>query len=439
MLLLALILRDEPEAVDAGVFAPGPGPPTGESAEVALALGNPAAGEKHGEPDADGPTVHRVEVEASAATAPPAAPEPAPLQGFVLDASGRPLADTVLYYLSGSPGAARFEGRAGEWVQRLRARSGRRSRLTTRTNAHGEFAFDGPNRKAGGAILFRPRDYVDGYVVAPVDPESDWQSLQALAAPHQDSTVRFWLTGVEFLAPVEVESVQIAHVRGNRDYPRRIPWESERTIELGDKATEVLQRGLAPGVWRFTFGLRHGLPQRVDVTIEEVGSVRELTLLVESWPDAISTEIEFEAEANGSLPWVDGSSGMQDWLPAERIRIGERRRDRHFAQTLRLGHGSVKAAELTLILRPIHGMSRNDGIYLEHLGQHQFAWGSLLADLFGGRWQSTEPRALHLDLARLPLKGEETFDLRPYLEDGLLDVVIQDDTAIEHISIRIVR
>ncbi len=437
ILLLALFLRVESEPVGAAVPEPMREAAL-EPAEVALAPGQPAAADAGEAPAVERPVGHRVAVAVDA----PDTPEPedrAALQGFVLDAEGRPLANTVLSYRRGALDAIRFESGAGRRIGSVMVQPAKEVQFVTRTNAHGEFVFDEPNRKDGGTILFQPAEYVEGAVASPVDRDSDWQSLQSIPAPHQDSSVRFWITGIDSLRPIEVDSVQVSHVAGSFEFPRRLPREGERTIEKGEKATEVVQRGMAPGVWRFTFGLRHGIPQRVDVHIEKPGSERELTVLVESWPDANATEIGFKAEPDGSLPWVDASTGLQDWLPRGRIRIGEHKHDRHFAQTLRLGHGGVEAAELTLLLRPINGMSRNDAIYLEHRGQHGFAWKSRLADLFGGRWQGTEARTLHLDLARLPLQEDETFDLRPYLEDGLLDLVIQDDTAIEQVKIRIVR
>ncbi|WP_145200348.1 hypothetical protein [Planctomycetes bacterium Poly30] len=380
----------------------------------------------------------RVEAVPSVASVPQPGPPPAPwpVQGVLLDGAGRPLAGVPLTYLSEAPDSVRFE-RLQDRLERIRPFR-RHDGASVSTDARGEFTFDGPDRREGGAIRFDVPDYLEGHVVAPIDPSADWQTIQALPTPHQDSTCTFWLTGSRALEPVDLEGVRVEPLAGSFEFPRRRPRDDERSIELEVRGTKVVQRGVPPGRWQFTFLPRHGLHQRVDVLIEEPGTEQQITVLVESWPDGLATDLEFEPAGDGTLPWIDTSTGMDTWLPEERLEIGELRLDRHFARTLRIGHGPVKAAELTLRLRALSSMSRNDAIYLEHRGSREFAWRSSIEALLG-RWRSGSARTLYLDLARLPLASGETYDLRPSLEDGLLDVVIQDDTAIEAMSIRILR
>ena len=136
---------------------------------------------------------------------------------------------------------------------------------------------------------------------------------------------------------------------------------------------------------------------------------------------------------DGGESWVDPTTGILEWLPDDLLRIAESAENRHFAQTLCVGHGPVKAAELIVKMRATAFASENDGIYLEHLGSRSFAWRGGISDVVGWKWYRGSTTTLYLDLARLPV------DLRSYLEDGHIDVVIQDDTTIEDISVRVIR
>ncbi len=365
-------------------------------------------------------------------------PDPEPLHGVLLDAWGQPLADQPLTYTLQPTDSLQFARDSHRSFRKAAPSRGFVGQERAVTNEYGEFHFIGPNRRDGGRLTFGVPGYVEGWVAAPVDPDADWQTLQALPTPHQDSTWTFWIHRSTRLEPVAIERVTVEHLSGSFDFPRRLPLASERTIEMTDQATKVVQAGLAPGKWRFTFVATHGLHQRVEIEVEKPGRTQTLGVIVESWPGAEASELVFTADPDGGAPWVDGSSGLGDWLPAERLRIGEERRDRHFAETLRVGHGPLKAAELTLRLRSISSMSTNDAIYLEHTGSKRFAWKSRISALTGS-WSRGMSRTLHLDLARLPGQGEERVDIRSHLEDGLLDVVIQDDTVIESMSIRVVR
>ena len=140
----------------------------------------------------------------------------------------------------------------------------------------------------------------------------------------------------------------------------------------------------------------------------------------------------------------DAGRGLAQYLDGvQRMGYDARKWDRHFAQTLSFGPGPVRAATLTLRLKSISGMSRNDSLYLEYLGERRFLWGIGIKTLpEPGEWSRGERATVHLDLSRLPAAtGSDSplIDLLPALEDGLLDVVIQDDTAVLDIELRVLR
>jgi hypothetical protein len=443
--ILALTVLLWPDSDDGPDEMIGPGtrvaekPNTGDDPTLASVDASPAANED--EPDAGAITrsTERVAVDVQPEPTPAAEPpQPEPLQGYVVDAAGRPMADIELFYSSDPVDTLQFRATRETNHMPFASRPGFHMNATVRTDQHGEFLFHGPDRRAGGSIWFSHPQYLEGDVATPVDAESDWQALQALPTPHQDSTWTFWIHRSTVVEPVEIEDVILEHLGGSFDFPRRYPLPHERTIETDPKATKIVQSGLPPGKWRFTFIASHGLHQRVEIEVKKPKTDLVSGVIVESWPGAVATDLTIEPEADGSAPWIDASSGMDEWLPKARLRIGEQVRDRHFAQSIRIGHGPVKAAELTLTITSTSGMCTNDAIYLEHLGSWKFAWNSPIKALVGD-WRGGMTRTLRLDLARLTDQAGNAVDLRPYLEDGLLDVVIQDDTAIDSMSIRIVR
>jgi hypothetical protein len=223
-------------------------------------------------------------------------------------------------------------------------------------------------------------------------------------------------------------------VNRNEKTPARWPLDRERTILRGS----VEQRGLAAGTWRLHIAPRAGLSFTIQEEFSKEVPSRRMTIIVDvvagGFAEVMGPSITDEGES-----WVDPATGILEWLPDDLLRIAESAENRHFAQTLRVGHGPVKAAELVIKMRATAFASENDRICLEHLGERSFAWSGSISDLIGHPWRRGNTTTLYLDLARLPVKGEEPFDLRSYLEDGLLDVVVQDDTTIEDISVRVIR
>ena len=165
----------------------------------------------------------------------------------------------------------------------------------------------------------------------------------------------------------------------------------------------------------------------------KVHSVLEVDVLEGTVADDVGPSVN-----DDGTTWVDPGSGLLEFLPENVVGVGVPALNRHFAQTLRVGHGPVKAAELTLGLRAMLHNAENDAIYLEYRGAKKYVWSARISSVLGRPWKKGDTTTLRLDLARLP-RPEGPVDLRPFLEDGLLDVVVQDDTTIESISARVIR
>jgi hypothetical protein len=107
----------------------------------------------------------------------------------------------------------------------------------------------------------------------------------------------------------------------------------------------------------------------------------------------------------------------------------------------RFGHtftgipSGVMAAELTLHLRARGGNSDNDGLALDFVAPNRFVWNASIAALTGKKWNtSTDEALLVLDLANL---SSQPFDILSALADGTLDVYVQDDTAVDFMTLRV--
>jgi hypothetical protein len=100
--------------------------------------------------------------------------------------------------------------------------------------------------------------------------------------------------------------------------------------------------------------------------------------------------------------------------------------NRRFGHTFTGIPRGVVGAQLTLRLRALSGESENDGLALEFLGQ-SFAWNARIALVTGKPWVGGDEALLTLDLATLGLLHE--------LGDGNLDVYVQDDTAVDFMTL----
>lgn len=348
----------------------------------------------------------------------PAALAPSPLvMGVVIDGRGTPLPGVVVKLSVTEPGPFPEILYIGQ----------------VKSDHTGGFCFQGSDRRKGGHLTFGEGYLVSSTITQEVVKGAPSQVLEIPSGPAHDST---WTIEVLDAAerPLLVEAARLTFLGGASTGISHVPDSSERLLHFG----LVEQRGLPPGRWRMTLSTAVSLEADVEVEILEPRSEIRSTLVLETVEGGIAEDVQPTLDSDGQ-PWIDPSSGLREILPEDLLTIGEDNRDHHFAQTFRVGAGDVRAAQLILDLEANSGMSRNDSIYLQHLGARKYAWGNRLTSLTGGRWSDGMRRRVLVDLSRLPSREGGAVDLRSHLASGRLDLVIQDDTVVHAARLRILR
>jgi len=100
----------------------------------------------------------------------------------------------------------------------------------------------------------------------------------------------------------------------------------------------------------------------------------------------------------------------------------------------------VIGAQMTIGLRANSGGVFNDAINLDLGGPVDFRWGSAIANLpgAGGKWIPGQTLVVTLDLADLPPNNQGVTNILIGLEDGELDVYVQDDTSVDFITLELI-
>lgn len=114
--------------------------------------------------------------------------------------------------------------------------------------------------------------------------------------------------------------------------------------------------------------------------------------------------------------------------------------DRKFGHTLEGISCTAVEATLTLTIQARNGLASNDTIALQATGgSPAFLWSNSIANLTGTSWNSVGQTAtLTLDLTALPLSSGGTRDiLADVAAAGYLDIYLQDDTAVDDMSLRV--
>ena len=374
-----------------------------------------------------------------AAAPPPPPPEeaagPVPdVAGVVVDHLGRPLAGVVVRLQQDRP-SAELDAEYGGFFLLSSGGPGRRgpSSLARTTDERGQFLFDGSPSDCTGKLRYGERLFHGPSLIKPVEA-GEWWSELTLPDPAA-------LTGHVVLhvrtpdgASVELEEVEVAHVTAPEG--TRTPSAGTFPPELAHGRADLW---LGVGTWDVLVGALRGEARTARVVVAEPGAEVEQEVVLGVWSDAHVERFEGALDVDG-LPPLDPSNGIVPYLSGvKRMPYDAKGWDRHFAQTLSFGSGPVRAATLTLRLRSINGMSTNDGLYLEYVGERRFRWSNHIRALPGvGPWGSGARTTVTVDLARLPGARREV-NLLDDLEDGLLDVMIQDDTAVLGLDLRVVR
>jgi len=293
--------------------------------------------------------------------------------------------------------------------------------LTRASDERGEFDFGRVQLQDESRLRFAADRFVGSAPSQAVLPDDLRQVLQLPPRPRTSLVVSLVSdegapTPIPEWATTDQRSLAEGVARG---YAETDP----RDVTL--RAGHVLVHGLAPGEVDLWVGAR-GYPPR------------HATLTVLPAPEATAVELRLEgpvADAAGTLAAelaFDTSNGF-----------GDRRSDGFFGHTIDgFGNGALRGATLELVLEGVSYMARNDSVQLEFQGAAatpRWAWGALISELPGGAgWSHGMRRRIVLDLARLP-SPDGPIDLLPALEDGYLDVYVQDDTAVHALVLRPVR
>jgi hypothetical protein len=404
---------------------------------VDLAAGSPVRG-----PSVDGPSEGSIDVAEDSSVAPareslgPAADEPPPLRpvrGQVLDEFGVPV--------------------AGEWVLWVRAQraTDRLDPFTdtasqyAQTDATGWFEFPAHHGDAGlgGVLEYGIALFAGVTPSAPVDPRGRDHFLQYPTRGPNVPALVVELVDARDGAPLTAHEFDLRLVRpvdGAIDGALPESITSRGSWRLRPHPATVLRQfgrvrveRLAPGTWSFFVRDRTSLGHTgqfvMPLTGDDVVVEVALDVLDGSWLVDIGVGTD-------AVPLPD--SGFDRYVPEpeKRRAVGSTDSNRHFVHTLRgFGSGPFDGAYLELELEAVPDACDNDTLNLEFAGGG-FAWGLDLATLTGSSWSLGTRARLVLDLANLP-GGPQPIDLLAALDDGALDVYVQDDTAVHSVRLHV--
>ncbi len=119
--------------------------------------------------------------------------------------------------------------------------------------------------------------------------------------------------------------------------------------------------------------------------------------------------------------------------------------DRAFGHTFSNLPARARDARLEIRMRPLNSLADNDGLSIGFNGSGAnplFKWGSAIRDLpeAGGAWTTNPSTIFCIDLTQVPTADGPRNLLRELCEGGgpwSLDVFLQDDTAVDSMSLKI--
>ena len=123
-----------------------------------------------------------------------------------------------------------------------------------------------------------------------------------------------------------------------------------------------------------------------------------------------------------------GSSGYRD-------HFDEGGADKILRHTIGGLPSCIAAAHLTMRIKAVSGLATNDTLGLGN-ADGATVWSSSIGDIIGAPWNNADVRDLTLDLSALPLAAGGTVSLLDIMNtDGALDIVLQDDTAVDYVRL----
>ena len=355
------------------------------------------------------------------------------LHGFVRDASGRPVAGLAVQLLRdeefflGRPEPFQDFGPGGS--------SAPLPPMAARTDASGAFAFEGVSPAAGQRLATGVGWFTQPLVVE-VDPALPEQSIVLPGRSELAGILELELRD-EQGDPLEIARVE-THLLALAA-PHSLTWSRHDPAGVYSAGWRTTLTGLAPGRWELWVFAEGGGVARVEAQVKP----HERVLVPVQLPRrSVFPKATLALEAGGEeVPEGDPDSGFGTFeIKGQQLRgLGQGGYDRNFRHTFRFAPGGIRGALLELELSAA-GWADNDGVSLEYEvlqeGGHRWAWGARITSLPGApsSWQRGARARIQLDLARLPGKEGEV-DLRPWLQDGKLDLFIQDDTIVHAVRL----
>jgi hypothetical protein len=136
------------------------------------------------------------------------------------------------------------------------------------------------------------------------------------------------------------------------------------------------------------------------------------------------------------------STAMESWITGQNHieNFDEPAADQFFGHTIEgcwEDYCLVLEATLTIRMTPSDGGCGNDGIHLGEYGGSGTFWWTYISELCGDNtWEMGDVETFTLDLADLPVTGHDrTNNILAGLQDGSLDVVVQDDSKVDWIQL----
>ncbi|QDU83031.1 hypothetical protein Pla163_01270 [Planctomycetes bacterium Pla163] len=315
------------------------------------------------------------------------------------------------------------------------------------TDVTGWFEIEGSDARRGGQLVVAPDLFVGVEWTYPVDVQGRDHFIQLPARGSDAPRLVVRLTSAvdgALLYPDHVElTLEALAAIPEGEHPESLLVGGSFRNEV-HPADVVRSPGLltvdrlSPGRWRLDLHASNSAFTTVLVEIPFEGEDVELDIALATF-DGRWLGAPFEGEGVEALA-PDTANGfaalpgdVEKWRP-----LGERRPDLHFVHTIRgFGRGPVSAAVLEIELEAASGMALNDGICLEYLGEDGFAWGSRISLLAaGGKWPTGARQTFYIDLGSLEPRGDSP-PLLELLEDGALDVYVQDDTAVHGLQLHV--
>lgn len=304
-----------------------------------------------------------------------------------------------------------------------------------RTGVRGEFAFEGVAPVEGFVLVVAGGKLSDSLEFE-VDPALEEQRIELPGTSELAGSIEVDLWDPEG-QPLVVNRVRSRLQRLAAPHP--VTWAVHDPGLSFSRGAGWTLTGLAPGVWQVWAFAEGGGVALLSGTVEP-GKVTQLSAILPRRTFIPRLTQALEAGAQEELT-PDELSGFADFpvKGQERRGLGQGGTDRNFRHTFHFAPGGIRGALLELELEAA-GWADNDSLTLEYLpledGQHRWAWGGRIRSLPGApsNWQQGARAHLQLDLSALP-GGAAPFDLRSYLQDGRLDIYVQDDTIVHGVRL----